>query len=172
MFCIAESMQIYIQDIWQNVSLFHDSSFRHLRIAPGFPFLDGVGIAVDQAGLGVEGDVDFAEILKMAEHSDDCRPVALRNTLEVVGLLHHRKSVDPVRIGLFLLADEGGVPSAEVLDLLICVKKIWSVVRHSFQIDTSCQKSEFVKERVLVQCQVKVNRFILLDFFREIRDCA
>lgn len=94
---------------------------------------------MELAGLGVEGDVDLAEILKMAEHSYDCRPVALRNTLEVVGLLHHGKSVDPVRIGLFLLADEGGVPSAEVLDLLICVKKIWGVVRHSFQIDTSCQ---------------------------------
>lgn len=105
---------------------------------------------MDQAGLGVEGDVDFAEILKMTEHSDDCRSVALRNTLEVVGLLHHWKSVDPVRIGLFLLADEGGVPSAEVLDLLICVKKIWGVVRHSFQIDTSCQKLDLVQEGVLI----------------------
>ena len=165
-------LYVYIQLSWQNVSLFYDSSFRHLRIAPGFPFFDGVGIAVDQAGLGVKGDVDLAKILKMAERPDDCRPVALRNTLEVVGLLHHRKSVDPVRIGLLLLADEGGVPSAEVLDLLICVKKIWSVVRHSFQIDTSCQKSELVQEGVLIQCQVKVNRFVLLDFFREIRDCA
>ena len=63
----------YIQLSWQNVSLFCDSSFRHLRIAPGFPFFDGVGIAVDQAGLGVEGDVDFAEIQEMAEHSDYCR---------------------------------------------------------------------------------------------------
>ena len=127
---------------------------------------------MEKASLGVKGDVDLAKILEVAEHSDDCRSVALRNTLEVVGLLHHRKSVDPVRIGMFLLADEGGVPSAEVLDLLICVKKIWSVVRHSFQIDTSCQKSELVKERVLIQCQVKVNRFILLDSLREVRNCA
>ena len=127
---------------------------------------------MELAGLGVEGDVDLAEILKMAEHADDCRPVAFRNTLEVVGLLHHRKSVDPVRIGLFLLADEGGVPSAEILDLLICVKKIWSVVRHSLQIDTSCQKLELVQVGVLIQCQVKVNRFVLLDFLREVRNCA
>lgn len=105
---------------------------------------------MEKTGLSVEGDVNLAKILKMAEHSDDCRPVTLRNTLEVVGLLHHRKSVDPVRIGLFLLADEGGVPFAEVLDLLICVKKIWSVVRHSFQFDTNCQKLEFVQEEVLV----------------------
>ncbi len=106
---------------------------------------------MELAGLGVEGDVDLAEILKMAEHADDCRPVALRNTHKVINLLHHRKSVDPVRIGLFLLADEGGVPSAEVLDLLICVKKIWSVVRHSFQIDTSCQKIELVQVGVVYQ---------------------
>ena len=105
---------------------------------------------MELAGLGVEGDVNLAKLQKMAEHSDDCRPVALRNTLEVVGLLHHRKSVDPVRIGLSLLADEGGVPSAEILDLLICVKKIWSVVRHSFQFDTNRQKLELAQVRVLI----------------------
>ena len=76
---------------------------------------------MDQAGLGVEGDVDFAEIMKMAEHADYGGDVAVRNALEVVGLLHHGKSVDPVRISLFLLADESGVPSAEILDLLVCV---------------------------------------------------
>ena len=127
---------------------------------------------MDQAGLGVESYVDLAEIQKMTEHSDDCRPIALRNTHKVINLLHHRKSVDPVRIGLFLLADEGGVPSAEVLDLLICVKKIWGVVRHSFQIDTNYQKLDLVQVSILVQCQVKVNRIVLLDFLREVRNCA
>ena len=57
----------------------------------------------------------------MTEHSDDCGDVALRNTLEVVNPLHDWKTVDPVRIGLRLLADEGCVPSAELLDLLVCV---------------------------------------------------
>ena len=57
----------------------------------------------------------------MAEQTDDCRDVSFRNALKVVDTFHHRKTVDPVRDGCSLLADEGSVPSAELLALLVCV---------------------------------------------------
>lgn len=56
---------------------------------------------------------------KDAEQADYWADIPLRNTLEVVNPFHYRKAVDPVRIGLRPLADEGGIPSAEFLDLTV-----------------------------------------------------
>lgn len=96
-------------------------TFGFLTVTPLLPFFHRPRIAVELGGAVCEGDVDLLEVLKVTEHSDDCRDIAHRNALQIVNLFHYRKSVDPVRIGLRLLADEGSVPSAELLDLLVCV---------------------------------------------------
>lgn len=68
-----------------------------------------------------EGNVDFSDEMEMTEYAYYWRDIALRYSLKIIYRLKYRKTIDPVRIGLSLLADEGCVPSAEILDLLVCV---------------------------------------------------
>ena len=68
-----------------------------------------------------EGNVDFSDEMEMTEYAYYWRDIAVRDALKIIYRLKYRKTIDPVRIGLSLLADEGCVPSAEILDLLVCV---------------------------------------------------